>query len=284
MSASIIDGKAIAAELLATVKQRVSQRQADNLPVPGLAVVKVGDNPASEVYVRNKHRACKEAGINSISHDLDANTTQTELLQLIDCLNNNPEIHGILVQLPLPQQIDPYAVIETINPDKDVDGFHPDNIGRLALGKPRLRPCTPYGIIKLLQHTGASLRGLEAVVVGSSNIVGKPMALELIMAGCTVTVCNSATRELATHVSRADIIVAAVGKPSLIKGSWIKAGAIIIDVGITRQQDGSLAGDVEFEAASENAAWITPVPGGVGPMTVAMLLHNTLDACEHLDA
>ncbi|MEW6353536.1 MAG: bifunctional methylenetetrahydrofolate dehydrogenase/methenyltetrahydrofolate cyclohydrolase FolD [Pseudomonadota bacterium] len=281
MSAQIIDGKAIAAAIRLDLKQRVQQRLAQGLPAPGLAVVLVGDDPASQVYVQAKRRACAEVGILSVAHDLPAATRQEELLALIDALNNDPTVHGILVQLPLPAHIDSETVIERIRPDKDVDGFHPYNVGRLALRLPLLRPCTPRGVMTLLENTGAALRGQHAVVVGASNIVGRPMTLELLLAGCTVTICHRFTQDLSAHVARADILVAAVGKPGLIKGAWIKPGAIVIDVGITRDAHGALVGDVEFDAAKQRAAWITPVPGGVGPMTVATLLQNTVYAADN---
>jgi methylenetetrahydrofolate dehydrogenase (NADP+)/methenyltetrahydrofolate cyclohydrolase len=282
MSARILDGRAIAASVLSDIKQRVAGRLRQGQRAPGLAVIMVGDNPASQVYVRNKRKACAEVGMNSFSHDLPPDTTQAQLLERIERLNADPQVDGILVQLPLPAWIDAETVIERIHPDKDVDGFHPYNIGRLALRIPVLRPCTPRGVMALLEHTGTTLHGLHAVVVGASNHVGRPMALELLLAGCTVTVCHRFTRELAAHVAGADIAVVAVGKPGLVPGAWIKPGAIVVDVGITRQTDGRLAGDVEFEAARERAGWITPVPGGVGPMTVASLLLNTLEAAEQL--
>ncbi|MEO5573124.1 MAG: bifunctional methylenetetrahydrofolate dehydrogenase/methenyltetrahydrofolate cyclohydrolase FolD [Gammaproteobacteria bacterium] len=281
MSAHIIDGKAIAAHLRQTLKQRVQQRLAANLRVPGLAVVLVGKDPASEVYVASKRRACQEVGIFSLAYDMPTATQQDELLALIDDLNRNPEVDGILVQLPLPAHIDSETVIERIHPGKDVDGFHPYNVGRLALRMPLLRPCTPLGVMTLLESVGQPLRGKHAVVVGASNIVGRPMALELLMAGCTLTVCHRFTQDLAEQVGRADILVSAVGKPRFIKGTWIKPGAIVIDVGTTRDENGDLSGDVEFEVARQRAGWITPVPGGVGPMTVATLLQNTLHATEN---
>ena len=282
MSAQLINGKAIAAAVRTVVHQRVEARLANNLRRPGLAVILVGEDPASQVYVRNKRRACEEAGLMSRSHDLPADTSQAALLRLIDELNEDPLIDGILVQLPLPDHIDEETVTERIYPDKDVDGFHPYNIGRLALRRPVLRPCTPLGIMTLLEHTGESFHGREAVIVGASNIVGRPMSLELLLAGCTVTTCHRFTRDLEAHVLRADIVVVAVGKPGLIPGEWIRPGATVIDVGITRLDDGRLVGDVQFEKAREHAAWITPVPGGVGPMTVATLLENTLLAAEQL--
>ena len=282
IKAKIIDGKGIAARMREKVKQRVKKRIAQHHRPPGLAVILIGKDPASEVYVHNKRKACDEAGIVSHSHDLAADISQQELVTLIDRLNNNPAIDGILVQLPLPKHIDTETIIERIRPDKDVDGFHPYNIGRLALRIPVLRPCTPWGIMNLLHHTGETLEGKHAVVVGASNIVGRPMTLELLLVGCTVTTCHRFTTDLAKHVARADILIVATGKPGLIKGDWIKAGAIVIDVGITRGDQGKLVGDVEFDVAAGRAGWITPVPGGVGPMTVAMLLENTLFAAEKL--
>ena len=284
MSANIIDGKTIAAGLLAEIKTRVAQRRAQGGRIPGLAVIMVGDNSASQLYVRNKRKACAEVGIASFSHDLTAATSQSELLALIDRLNNNPEVDGILVQLPLPAAIDTQTVIERIHPDKDVDGFHPYNIGRLVLRIPVLRPCTPRGVMRLLESTGEPIMGQTAVVVGASNNVGRPMSLELLLAGATVTTCHRFTKDVPGHLAQADIVVVAVGKPGVVKGEWIKLGAIVIDVGINREADGTLVGDVDFEAAKQRAAWITPVPGGVGPMTVASLLLNTLEAAEHLHA
>lgn len=278
--AHIIDGKAIAADLRRALQERVRQRLAQGLRAPGLAVVLVGQDPASQIYVASKRKACGEVGIVSFSHDLPAHTPQDTLLALIDELNNDSRVDGILVQLPLPAQIDSETVIERIRPDKDVDGFHPYNVGRLALRLPLLRPCTPYGVIRLLESTGQRLPGRHAVVVGASNGVGRPMALELLLAGCTVTICHRYTEDLPGHVARADIVVAAVGKPGLIRGAWIKPGATVIDIGITRTADGTIVGDVEFAEAQKRAAWITPVPGGVGPMTVATLLHNTLHAAD----
>ena len=249
---------------------------------PGLAVVLLGADPASEVYVSSKRRGCEEIGFKSTSYDLPATTTEAELLELINTLNHNSEIDGILVQLPLPVHINADNIIEHIAPHKDVDGFHPYNIGRLAQRNPQLRPCTPKGMITMLNKTGIDLRGQEAVVIGASNIVGRPMSLELLLAGCTTTVCHRMTKDLELHVRRADILVVAVGKPNFIPGEWVKLGAIVLDVGINRLKDGSLVGDVEFHAAREKAAWISPVPGGVGPMTVATLLENTLYAAEKL--
>jgi methylenetetrahydrofolate dehydrogenase (NADP+)/methenyltetrahydrofolate cyclohydrolase len=282
MTASIIDGRQVASEVRAGVAKRVAERAEEGHRAPGLAVVLVGSDPASSIYVRNKRRACDEAGIRSFSFDLDADTPQHELLERIDALNADPEVDGILVQLPLPDHINSGTVIERIDPAKDVDGFHPYNIGRLAQRIPVLRPCTPRGVMSLLDHTGEEIKGRDAVIVGASNIVGRPMALELLMAGATVTVCHRFTRDLAEQVRRADLVVAAAGKPGLVQGEWIREGAIVIDVGMNRLEDGALCGDVGFDAAAERASWITPVPGGVGPMTVATLLHNTLLAAEYL--
>ncbi|MCK9529773.1 MAG: bifunctional methylenetetrahydrofolate dehydrogenase/methenyltetrahydrofolate cyclohydrolase FolD [Gammaproteobacteria bacterium] len=282
MTAQLLDGKATAAHLRQQVKNRVDARLTAGLPVPGLAVVLVGNDPASEVYVAHKRCDCAEVGIRSVNHDLPAETSQAELLALIDSLNADPTVHGILVQLPLPRHIDTTAVIERIAPEKDVDGFHPYNVGRLAQRIPQLRPCTPYGVMTLLEHARLDIKGMDALVVGASNIVGRPMALELLLGGCTVTVAHRFTRDLRAHVERADLLVVAVGKPGLVKGEWIKPGAIVVDVGINRLADGRLVGDVDFEIAKTRAGWITPVPGGVGPMTRAMLLKNTLDAAERL--
>lgn len=280
MSADILDGKAIAADLRQQIKVRVDERVATGMRPPGLAVVLVGENPASQVYVRNKRKSCEEVGFLSVSHDLPATTTQDELLALIDRLNADETIDGILVQLPLPAQIDEESVIERILPTKDVDGFHPYNVGRLALRMPLLRSCTPKGVMTLLERTGRKLEGLDAVVIGQSNIVGRPMALELLAARCTITVCHSRTRDLAEKARNADILVVAIGRSEYVPGEWIKEGAIVIDVGMNRNEAGKLVGDVAFEAARERASWITPVPGGVGPMTIATLLENTLQAAE----
>jgi len=282
MSAQIIDGKAIAAALRLNIKARVEQRLAEGKRAPGLAVVLVGADPASQVYVGSKRRACEEVGFVSVAHDLPAGTSEATLLALIDELNDASDIDGILVQLPLPEHIGTENVIERIHPDKDVDGFHPYNVGRLALRQPILRPCTPRGIITLLEKTGQDIRGMDAVVVGASNIVGRPTSLELLLAGCTVTTCHRFTKNIEAHVRRADLVVVAVGKPGIVKGEWIKPGAIVIDVGINRNKAGKLVGDVDFASASKNAGWITPVPGGVGPMTVATLLQNTVDAADQL--
>jgi methylenetetrahydrofolate dehydrogenase (NADP+)/methenyltetrahydrofolate cyclohydrolase len=280
MSARILDGKAIAADLREQLKQEVEQLIAAGGRAPGLVVILVGDNPASQVYVRNKQKACQQVGFQSELLRLPASTGQAELLALIDRLNARADVDGILVQLPLPAQIDENAVTEHILPTKDVDGFHPYNIGRLTLRMPLLRPCTPKGVMTMLAHTGIDLVGKDAVIIGQSNIVGRPMFLELLMARCTPTVCHSRTRDLQDKVRNADILVAAVGVPRFVKGDWLKPGAVVIDVGINRESDGSLCGDVDFEAARAVAAWITPVPGGVGPMTVATLLENTLQAAR----
>ncbi len=278
MSARIIDGRAIAATHRARIAEEVEAMKSAGLRAPGLAVVLVGDNPASEIYVRNKRKACTEVGVESHSYDLPAQTPQTDLLALIDRLNRDRAIDGILVQLPLPPHIDPVTVIESIDPAKDVDGFHPYNVGRLAVRLPRLRPCTPWGVIQLLQAIEEPFKGRTACVIGASNIVGRPMALELLLAGATTVICHRFTHDTRDHVREADVVIAAAGKPGLVRGDWIKPGATVIDIGINRLADGTLAGDVEFNAAAERAAWITPVPGGVGPMTVAMLLENTLKA------
>lgn len=283
MAAKLIDGKSIAREVRATVAARIDARIAEGKPRPGLAVIQVGTNPASTIYVRNKRSACDEAGITSFAYDLPDNYTTEALLILIDRLNQDPAVDGILVQLPLPGHIASQAVIERIEPSKDVDGFHPYTVGRLAQRIPALRPCTPFGIITLMHYIGVDPKGLHAVVVGASNIVGRPLALELLLAGATVTVCHRFTRNMEDLVQQADILAVAVGKPGLIPGRWVKQGALVFDVGINRLSDGSLAGDVEFAPAAERAAWITPVPGGVGPMTVAMLMQNTLQAAEARD-
>lgn len=282
MTAKLIDGKAIAASLRQEIAQRVAERLQLGLRAPGLAVILVGNDPASQVYVAHKRKDCEEVGFQSHAYDLPVNTSQDDLLTLIDNLNEDPSIDGILVQLPLPKHLDASQLLERIRPDKDVDGFHPYNIGRLAQRIPLLRPCTPKGIMTLLESTGIDLHGLDAVVVGASNIVGRPMALELLLAGCTTTVTHRFTRDLEAHIRRADLVVVATGITGLVKGEWIKEGAIVIDVGINRQANGKLTGDVVFETACERAGWITPVPGGVGPMTRACLLENTLYAAEHL--
>lgn len=278
MQAQLIDGKVIAQNVRQDVASYVSRAVAANKRAPGLAVVLVGSDPASQVYVNNKRKACDEVGFVSKSYDLPATTSQEELLSLIDELNNAEEIDGILVQLPLPAGLNAEEILERIDPYKDVDGFHPYNIGRLAQRIPAIRPCTPKGIMTMIASTKRNIKGLDAVIVGASNIVGRPMALELLLAGCTVTTCHKFTKDLKSHVERADLLVVAVGKPNFIPGEWVKENAIVIDVGINRLDDGSLVGDVEFTKAQEHAGWITPVPGGVGPMTVASLIENTLEA------
>ena len=280
MSAQILDGKAIAADIRKDIKARVDQMGEAGQRPPGLVVVLVGEDPASQVYVRNKQRSCEEVGFLSELYRLPIETSQEELLSLIDQLNEREEVDGILVQLPLPEQIDEETVIERILPTKDVDGFHPYNVGRLTLRMPILRPCTPKGVMTMLERTGHKLEGLDAVIIGQSNIVGRPMAMELLAARCTITVCHSRTKDLEAKVRNADIIVAAVGRARFVPGEWVKEGALVIDVGIKRLEDGSLCGDVDFEGCSKKASWITPVPGGVGPMTVATLLENTLQARE----
>ncbi len=280
MSARILDGKLIAQELLGRVGLRVTERLARGLAAPGLAVVLVGSDAASTVYVRNKRKACQQVGFRSFGYDLPASTTQAELFDLIDRLNADADVHGILVQSPLPEHIDEDALVDRIDPGKDVDGFQAVNVGRLALRRFGLRPCTPKGVMTLLGHTDRPVRGQHAVVVGVSNHVGRPLVLELMRAGCTTTCCHRFTRDLASFVRQADIVIVAVGKPGLVKGDWIKPGAVVIDVGINRLDDGRLVGDVEFDPAAERASWITPVPGGVGPMTVATLMENTLEAAE----
>ncbi len=278
MTAQVIDGRKLATEVKNQVRTAVDAALARGRRRPALAVVKVGDNPASEVYVRNKRKACEEVGIRSVAHDLPHSTSEIALLSLIDELNRDPEIDGILVQLPLPDQILSTAIIEKIDPTKDVDGFHPYNVGRLVQRIPLIRPCTPYGVIRLLESIGAPLKGQNAVIIGASNIVGRPMSLELLLMGATTTVCHRFTSDLRSHIIRADILIVAAGKPGLVPGEWIKPGAVVIDVGMNRLDNGRLVGDVQFEEARERAGWITPVPGGVGPMTVAMLMHNTLEA------
>ena len=280
MSAKIIDGKAIALSVRQRVAARVAERKANGLRAPGLSVVLVGEDAASQVYVGSKRRACEEVGFISRSYDLPATTTQDDLLALIDTLNADSAVDGILVQLPLPAHLDSTLVIERIVPDKDVDGFHPYNVGRLAQRIPALRPCTPKGMITLLESTGVELKGMHAVIVGASNIVGRPMTLELLLAGCTTTTCHRFTKGLEQFVRQADILAVAVGKSEFIPGEWIKPGAIVLDVGINRLSNGTLVGDVEYATAAQRASFITPVPGGVGPMTVATLIENTLQACE----
>ena len=279
MTAQIISGTQLASQIKSNVAQQISQYVAQGKRAPGLAVILVGADPASQVYVGSKRKSCAEIGITSQSYDLPETTTEQALLELIEELNQDTEVDGILVQLPLPKHIDSTKVIEQISPEKDVDGFHPYNVGRLCQRIPTLRACTPYGVMKLLETTGISFYGKHAVIVGASNIVGRPMALELLLAGCTVTVTHRFTEDLASHIRQADILVVAVGKPKFIKGEWIKEGAVVVDVGINRLE-GKLVGDVEFDIAAQRAAYITPVPGGVGPMTVAMLMQNTLSAYE----
>ncbi|WP_028244313.1 bifunctional methylenetetrahydrofolate dehydrogenase/methenyltetrahydrofolate cyclohydrolase FolD [Denitrificimonas caeni] len=283
MTAQLIDGKQIAADIRKNIAQQVQDRLNKGLRAPGLAVILVGSDPASEVYVSHKRKDCEQVGFQSQAYDLAETTTQSELLDLIDKLNNDATVDGILVQLPLPKHLDSSLLLERISPSKDVDGFHPYNVGRLAQRIPLLRSCTPKGIMTLLEHTGVDLHGLDAVIVGASNIVGRPMALELLLAGCTTTITHRFTKDLESHVRRADLVVVAVGIPNLVKGEWIKPGAIVIDVGINRQDNGQLIGDVGFDEAIKRAAWITPVPGGVGPMTRACLLENTLQACEQAE-
>lgn len=280
MTASLIDGKVIAKQLRDSVKERVNLRIKNGLRAPGLAVILVGSDPASEVYVGSKRKACEEVGFISRSYDLPNTTSEQELLALVNELNNDDAIDGILVQLPLPKGLNADLIIEHINPLKDVDGFHPSNVGKLALRQPGLRPCTPKGIITLIESTGVDPKGLDALVIGASNIVGRPMGLELLLAKCTVTSTHRFTKDLEGKVRNADLVVVAVGKANFIPGEWIKEGAIVIDVGINRLDNGNLVGDVDFEIAKERAAFITPVPGGVGPMTVASLIENTLIACE----
>ena len=280
MAAQLIDGKKISQQRIEAVAQAVKARQEKGLHTPCLAVVLVGDDPASAVYVRNKKLACQKSGIESRPYELPSETTQDDLLKLVDELNDDPAVDGILVQLPLPAHIDSQAVLERIEPHKDVDGFHPYNVGRLVVKMPLMRPCTPKGVMTLLEAYGIDPKGKKAVVVGASNIVGRPQALELLLSRATVTICHSATQNLADEVAAADILVVGVGIPNFVKGEWVKPGAVVIDVGINRLEDGSLCGDVEFDVAKERASMITPVPGGVGPMTIATLLENTLHAAS----
>ena len=279
-TARIINGKEIAAQVRAELKSDIQALKERTGVIPGLTVVLVGENPASVVYVRNKVKACEEVGIRSTQHKLPETATQAELLKLIRELNASKDVHGILVQLPLPKQIDEEAILEEISPSKDVDGFHPYNMGRLMIGNPLLQPCTPFGVMRLIDSTGIDLSGKEAVVVGRSNIVGKPMAMMLLRRNATVTICHSKTKDLADRIAKADVVVAAVGRAEFVKGDWIKQGAVVIDVGINRTPEGKLVGDVDFEGASLRAGFITPVPGGVGPMTIAMLLKNTVEAAK----
>lgn len=280
MSAQIINGKEVAQARIALVRKKIEDRLAKGLSQPRLAVILVGTNPASAVYVRNKKLACEKAKIVSLSYELPENTPQNELLGLIDTLNNDPSVDGILVQMPLPKQIDSQLILEYVHPDKDVDGFHPYNIGRLVHRMPLLRPCTPRGVMSLLEYYNIDTVGKKAVVVGASSIVGRPQVLEMLLARATVTICHSATLNLPQEIAQADILIVGVGKPNFIKGEWIKEGAVVIDVGINRLDDGALVGDVEFDTAKERASFITPVPGGVGPMTIATLLENALEAAQ----
>ena len=280
MAAQLIDGKKISQQRIEAVAQAVKARQEKGLHTPCLAVVLVGDDPASAVYVRNKKLACQKSGIESRSYELPSETTQDDLLKLVDELNGDPAVDGILVQLPLPAHIDSQAVLERIEPHKDVDGFHPYNVGRLVVKMPLMRPCTPKGVMTLLEAYGIDPKGKKAVVVGASNIVGRPQALELLLSRATVTICHGATQNLADEVAAADILVVGVGIPNFVKGEWVKPGAVVIDVGINRLDDGSLCGDVEFDVAKERASMITTVPGGVGPMTIATLLENTVHAAS----
>lgn len=280
MSAKIIDGKSIASVIKQRVAQQVAERVERNLPAPSLAVILVGDHPASLSYVGHKQRACAETGILSHCHHLPETATQQEIARLIDACNQDPTVHGILLQLPLPPSIQSDELLDRIDPKKDVDGFHPLNIGYLALRKPRLRPCTPYGVMQLLASIGQKIAGLHAVVLGASNIVGRPMALELLLAKCTVTICHRFSRSLASYVESADILISAMGKTGIVRSEWIKPGAIVIDVGFNRLPSGKIVGDIEFETACQRTGWITPVPGGVGQMTVAALLENTLLAAQ----
>ncbi len=276
--AALLDGKRVASRVRAEVAARVREFKAAAGRAPGLAVVQVGDNAASTVYVRNKKKACAEVGIESFSHDPPANITRAELLSLVDLLNKDSRVDGILVQLPLPAALDANEIMDALDPAKDIDGFHPVNTGLLAQRRPRLRPCTPLGVIRLAKEYGIELTGARATVVGASNIVGRPMALELMLAGATVTVCHSRSRDVRQEVERAEVLVVAVGRPQIIPGAWVRPGAAVFDVGMNRLDSGALVGDVDFDGALPRARWITPVPGGVGPMTIAMLLSNTVDA------
>jgi len=280
MTANIIDGKKIAEKIISEIKNKVITNQSEGITPPGLAVIQVGEDPASSVYVRNKRKACEEVGMKSFNYDLDQSTTQKELIELVESLNSNAEVNGILIQLPLPTHINETIVIETIKPSKDVDGFHPYTIGRLMQRIPLLRPCTAIGVITMLEAIEIDPKGMNAVIVGASNLVGRPLNLELLLKGATTTVCHKFTKNLKDHVMSADILAVAVGKPNFIPGSWIKEDAIVFDIGINRDENGKLTGDVDFDSAKEKASWISPVPGGVGPMTVAMLIKNTLLASE----
>ena len=283
MTAKIINGKAIAQQIRNDLKRKLAYRTKQGFSTPGLAVILVGEDAASQIYVRNKRDACCDIGMNSMAYDFPLHSSEHALLTLVQKLNADPTVHGILIQLPLPKTINTATILAHINPKKDVDGFHPINLGLLAQGRPYLRPCTPYGVMRLLEYKKIPLKGLNAVIVGASNIVGKPMALELLNAGCTITVCHSATRNLKQAIQQADLLVSAIGKADIIQSPWIKPGAIVIDIGITRSPSGKLHGDIAFESAQLVASYITPVPGGVGPMTVAMLLENTLFAAENYD-
>jgi methylenetetrahydrofolate dehydrogenase (NADP+)/methenyltetrahydrofolate cyclohydrolase len=280
MSAQRLDGNAISATIRENVAQKILIRTQNGKRAPGLAVIQVGSDAASKIYVGKKRQACENIGITSAAYDLPSDTIQSTLLDLIDQLNEDDTIDGILVQLPLPEQLDSTLILERIKPDKDVDGFHPYNVGRLVQRMPALRPCTPAGIITMLDVSNIEIKGMHAVIVGASNIVGRPMAMELLLAGCTTTVCHRFTKDLKGHVERADLLVVAIGKTGIVKGEWVKPGAVVIDVAMNRLDTGKLVGDVDFEAANERASFITPVPGGVGPMTVATLMENTLFACE----
>ena len=280
MTANIIDGKKIAEKIISEIKNKVITNQSEGVAPPGLAVIQVGEDPASSVYVRNKRKACEEVGMKSFNYDLDQSTTQKELIELVESLNSNAEVNGILIQLPLPTHINETIVIETIKPSKDVDGFHPYTIGRLMQRIPLLRPCTAIGVITMLEAIEIDPKGMNAVIVGASNLVGRPLNLELLLKGATTTVCHKFTKNLKDHVMSADILAVAIGKPNFIPGSWIKEDAIVFDIGINRDENGKLTGDVDFDSAKEKASWISPVPGGVGPMTVAMLIKNTLLASE----
>jgi len=280
MTAQVLDGRVVSANIKADVAARIQQRTDMGLPVPGLDVILVGNNPSSTSYVNHKRRACQEVGIVSTIHHLPEDITSAELEQQIELCNRNPEVHGILLQLPLPLAINPDYFLEKIHPGKDVDGFHPYNIGRLASRRPGLRPCTPFGIMQMLRHYNLQLKGKHAVIIGASNIVGRPMAFELLLAKCTVTVAHRYSQDLAALVAQADILVVAIGKPGVVQTEWIKPGAVVVDVGFTRLSNGEIQGDVDFNSAQEKTSWITPVPGGVGPMTVATLMQNTLQAAE----
>ena len=280
MTANIIDGKKIAGKIISEIKDKVIANQSKGITPPGLAVIQVGEDPASSVYVRNKRKACEEVGMKSFNYDLNESTTQKELIELVESLNNNAQVNGILIQLPLPSHINETIVIETINPTKDVDGFHPYTIGRLMQRIPLLRPCTAIGVINMMEAIEIDPKGMHAVIVGASNLVGRPLNLELLLKGATTTVCHKFTKNLKDHVMSADILAVAIGKPNFIPGDWIKEDAIVFDIGINRDESGKLTGDVDFESAKEQASWISPVPGGVGPMTVAMLIKNTLLASE----